>query len=69
MEKQVAEILSQTNFTSLDWGIVAVYLIVSVVIGLLVRRYVTDMAVWVTIGGFRDIERMFKLIEERRQEE
>jgi len=50
MEKQVAEILSQTNFTGLDWGIVVVYLLVSVVIGLLVKRYVTDMAAYVSAG-------------------
>jgi len=39
-----------TNFTGLDWGIVAVYLSLSVVIGLLVRRYVTNMTDFVAAG-------------------
>ena len=50
MEQEVVEILSQTNFTSLDWAIVAVYLLISVAIGLMVKRYVTNMAEYVSAG-------------------
>ena len=39
-----------TNFSALDWGIVAVYLCFSVVIGLFVRRYVTNMTDFVVAG-------------------
>ena len=39
-----------SRFSTLDWGIVAAYLLVSVVIGLLVRRYVTNMADFVVAG-------------------
>ena len=39
-----------TNFTGLDWGIVIVYLAVSVAIGLFVRRYVTSMTAFVVAG-------------------
>ena len=35
---ETAKILSQTNFSNLDWGIVIVYLAISVVIGLLVKQ-------------------------------
>ena len=31
------EIAAKTNFTSLDWGIVAVYLLASLLIGLIVK--------------------------------
>jgi len=44
------DVLSKTNFTALDWGIVAVYLSISVVIGLLVRKYVRNMADFVSAG-------------------
>ena len=37
MPLPLANVLSRTNFSALDWGIVAAYLSVSVVIGLLVR--------------------------------
>ena len=50
MDQQVADILTQTNFTALDWGIVAVYLLISVVIGLMVKRYVSNMSDYVTAG-------------------
>jgi len=50
MDPKTAEILSQTNFTTLDWGIVAVYILGSVVIGLMVKRYVVNMADYVTAG-------------------
>jgi SSS family solute:Na+ symporter len=45
-----AEVLAQTNFSWLDWGIVVAYLAVSVTIGLLVRRYVRTMADYVSAG-------------------
>ena len=35
MTDQFRQAISQTNFTALDWGIVACYLMISVVIGLL----------------------------------
>ena len=38
------------NFGALDWGIVAVYLTVSVAIGLMVRRYVKSMTDFVVAG-------------------
>ena len=40
----------QTNFTRLDWCIVGAYLLVSVVIGLLVKKYVRSMADFVGAG-------------------
>jgi len=43
-------VLSRTNFSALDWGIVGVYLSISVVIGLLVRKYVRNMADFVSAG-------------------
>ncbi len=42
--------LSQTNFSTLDWIIVAGYLAVSVVIGLMVRRYASSMKNYITAG-------------------
>jgi len=39
-----------SRFTALDWSLVAVYLTGSVVIGLLVRRYVTNMTDFVVAG-------------------
>ena len=48
--EQLTEIAAQTNFTSLDWGIVVVYLAVSVVIGIVANRYVADMADYVVAG-------------------
>jgi solute:Na+ symporter, SSS family len=44
------DVLSKTNFGALDWVIVAVYLSISVVIGLLVRKYVRSMADFVSAG-------------------
>ncbi|MDA0838027.1 MAG: sodium:solute symporter family protein [Planctomycetota bacterium] len=46
----VSQALSQTNFTALDWGIVSVYLLISVVIGLKVKKYATSMSSYVTAG-------------------
>ena len=42
--------LPETNFGSLDWGIVAIYLAGSVVIGLIANRYVRNMADFVVAG-------------------
>lgn len=50
MSDEAARILGQTNFSAIDWAIVAGYLTVSVVIGLLVRNYVSDMASYITAG-------------------
>jgi SSS family solute:Na+ symporter len=50
MSPAVQEALGRTNFAALDWGIVVVYLAISVVIGLLVRRYVHNMADYVSAG-------------------
>lgn len=50
MDQEIARALSQTNFTALDWGIVAVYLSVSVLIGLKVKKYVGNMTDYVTAG-------------------
>lgn len=50
MPLPLATVLSRTNFSALDWGIVAAYLSISVVIGLLVRKYVRNMADFVTAG-------------------
>jgi len=50
METQVTGILSQTNFTALDWGIVIIYLLISVTIGLFVKKFVRNMADYITAG-------------------
>ncbi|HUT89880.1 MAG TPA: hypothetical protein VMY37_10305, partial [Thermoguttaceae bacterium] len=50
MPLPLANVLSRTNFSALDWGIVAAYLAVSVVIGLLVRKYIRNMVDFVTAG-------------------
>ena len=50
MDSIVQEALGRTNFAALDWVIVAAYLAVSVVIGLLVRRYIHNMADYVSAG-------------------
>ena len=44
------EILTGTNFTSWDWAIIGAYLLISVVIGLLVKKYVRNMADFVGAG-------------------
>lgn len=49
MEK-LAQLSIESNFTSLDWGIVAAYLAASVVIGIVANRFVTDMADYVVAG-------------------
>lgn len=40
----------QTNFTNLDWGIVAIYLIGSVMIGLFANRYIRNMDDYIVAG-------------------
>ncbi len=47
---QLAAILSQTNFTALDWVIVGLYPLISVAIGLIARRYVADMGDFICAG-------------------
>jgi SSS family solute:Na+ symporter len=46
----MTDALEQTNFTGWDWGIVAVYLSVSLVIGLFVKRYATSMTNYIGAG-------------------
>ena len=50
MDPELQQALGQTNFTPLDWGIVVVYLILSLVIGLVVKRYVNNMDAFVGAG-------------------
>ncbi len=47
---QFQTIIEGTNFTNLDWGIVAVYLTVAVAIGIIANRYVSSMADFVVAG-------------------
>ena len=44
------EAFSQTNFSTIDWAIVVVYLAISLVIGIYVRRYIHDMADYIGAG-------------------
>jgi len=39
-----------SNFTNWDWGIVAVYLVGTVLVGLYVRRYIANMADFIVAG-------------------
>ena len=50
MDPQVAEALSRTNFTMVDAAIVVVYLSVSVLIGVFVRKYATNMTAYIGAG-------------------
>lgn len=50
MESSMAEALGQTNFTGFDWGIVAVYLAISMFVGLLAKKYVYNMADYIGAG-------------------
>ena len=45
-----AEILSKTNFTRLDWAIVLLYPLISLSIGLFVRKYISNMHDFVCAG-------------------
>jgi solute:Na+ symporter, SSS family len=42
--------LFDTNFTSLDWGIVVAYLVVSIVVGIWANRYVGNIAGYLVAG-------------------
>ena len=50
MGLNLAGILGRTNFSAFDWGIVVVYLAISLVIGLMVRKYVKNMTDYVAAG-------------------
>ena len=50
MNELAREAIAETNFSSLDWGIVAVYLCVSLAIGLIVKRFATDMTAYIAAG-------------------
>ncbi|MCA9119402.1 MAG: sodium:solute symporter family protein [Planctomycetales bacterium] len=50
MNEFVAQAATKTNFTSIDWCIVVAYLLVSLAIGLVVKRYATDMASYIAAG-------------------
>lgn len=48
--EDAAAILSKTNFSTIDWVIVICYPMISVVIGLIVRKYITNMKDFVCAG-------------------
>ena len=48
--EKTAKLIVTSNFSAIDWVIVAVYLCVSVVIGLLVKRYIKNMTDFVVAG-------------------
>jgi len=50
MSQEAVEALSRTNFTHWDWGIVAVYLLISVIIGITVKKYATGMTNYIGAG-------------------
>jgi SSS family solute:Na+ symporter len=50
MSEQAAAALSQTNFSTLDWVIVALYLTASVFVGLAVKKYATTMTTYIAAG-------------------
>ncbi|MDP6082686.1 MAG: sodium:solute symporter family protein, partial [Verrucomicrobiota bacterium] len=50
MESALTNAASQTNFTPLDWVIVAVYLVLSVSIAFFVKRYAGNMTNFVSAG-------------------
>lgn len=50
MDPQVAEALSRTNFTWIDTVIVIAYLSVSLLIGVFVRKYATNMTAYIGAG-------------------
>lgn len=50
MSQEAAEALSRTNFTHWDWVIVAVYLLISVIIGVTVKKYATGMTNYIGAG-------------------
>ena len=50
MSPAIQEALSQTNFTPWDWAIIIAYLASSLVVGLIVKRYVGDMVDYIGAG-------------------
>jgi SSS family solute:Na+ symporter len=50
MNEFVSAAAIKTNFTSIDWCIVAAYLMVSLAIGLVVKRYATNMTAYIAAG-------------------
>lgn len=50
MENISVETLGKTNFSTIDWVIVIAYPFISVVIGLVVRKFIVDMKDFVTAG-------------------
>lgn len=48
--EQFDAIIQGTNFSALDWGIVAVYLCISVAIGVIANRYIGNMTDYVVAG-------------------
>ncbi len=47
---EAASVLQQTNFTRLDWAIVIVYPVISLGIGLYVRKFIRNMNDFVVAG-------------------
>ncbi|HIG27464.1 MAG TPA: sodium:solute symporter family protein [Verrucomicrobiales bacterium] len=50
MDPDINQFISETNFSGLDWGIVAIYLSLSLIIGLVVRKYVRNMSDYIGAG-------------------
>ena len=50
MGTEFTQALSRTNFTSFDWVIVVIYLSISIVIGLFVKKYVRNMTTYLGAG-------------------
>ena len=50
MQGNFESVLSQTNFTAFDWVIVVIYLSISLVIGLIARKYITNMTDYIGAG-------------------
>ena len=50
MNELVSAAATRTNFTPIDWCIVAAYLSVSLFIGLVVKRYATNMTAYIAAG-------------------
>ncbi len=50
MDESLRQALGQTNFTPWDWGIVAAYLVASLIVGILVKDRVHGMASYIGAG-------------------
>jgi hypothetical protein len=50
MDSAAVEALSRTNFAAVDAVIVVAYLLISVCIGLAVKKYVSDMSTYIGAG-------------------